>query len=266
MKPRLTALVCVLFSIAANVSAQELPALTGPVNDFAHVLSPSVSADLDARIRSLLAASGDVVVVATVPSVAPYGSIEEYAVKLFEKAAIGKKNADNGLLIVLALSERRVRIEVGYGLEPYITDGYAGETIREFMLPAFRRGAYGEGVLNGTTRIIARIAEARGVTLPGVPAANRSTARSRVPFPPGLAVFLVLVILMRIFRSRGGGPRSRRYRGGPWSGWTGGVGGFGGGFGTGGFGGFGGGGGGGGGGFGGFGGGRSGGGGASGGW
>src|SRR5580765_7422252 len=125
---RLTALVFVL-ALSAQAAAQDLPSLTGPVNDFAHVFSPAVSAELDRRIRALQAASGDVVVVATVPSIAPFASIDDYAVKLFEKAAIGKKNSDNGLLILLALQERRVRIEVGYGLEEFITDGYSGETI-----------------------------------------------------------------------------------------------------------------------------------------
>jgi uncharacterized protein len=265
VKHRLPLLVFVL--MASSAFAQDLPALTAPVNDFAHVLSPGVTAELDRRIRALQAASGDVVVVATVPSIAPFGSIDEYAVKLVEKAGIGKKNSDNGLLILLAKSERRVRIEVGYGLEQYITDGFAGETIRETMLPAFRQGSYDDGLLKGTTRVIARIAQARGVTLQDVPAPDQSAQQTRTSFPPGLLVFIALFILVMILRSRGGGPRSPGRFGGPWSGWTGGVGGFGGGFG-GGLGGFGGGfgGGGGGGGFGGFGGGRSGGGGASGGW
>ena len=84
-------------------------------------------------IRALKAATGDVVVVATVPTVEPYGDIREYAVKLFENhgRGIGEKGKDNGLLILVALKERRVWIEVGYGLEQWITDGFAGETSRE---------------------------------------------------------------------------------------------------------------------------------------
>ena len=120
MKTRLAACLFVV-GVAARVSAQDLPALTAPVNDFAHVLSPAVSAELDRRIRALQSQSGDVVVVATVATIAPFGSIEEYAVKLFEKAGIGKKNSDNGILILLAQSERRVRIEVGYGLEQFLS-------------------------------------------------------------------------------------------------------------------------------------------------
>jgi uncharacterized protein len=253
-----------LLGAARDVRAQDLPTLTGPVNDLAHVIDADSAAQLDRRIRSLQAATKDAVVVATVDSYAPYGSIEEYAVRLFEHAGIGSRDKDNGLLIVVAVKERRVRIEVGYGLEEYITDGFAGDTIRQDMLPAFRQGDYGAGLLAGTTRVIQRIAQARGVTLSDVPAPPASGPSGHLtPFQIALIVLVILVVLGSIRRGGGGGSgfTGRGWRGRTWSGWHGGLGGFGGGFG-----GFGGGFGGGGGGFGGFGGGRSGGGGASGGW
>ncbi len=251
-----------LVTLACGVArAQALPALTEPVNDLANVLDAATRTELDRRIRALQQASGDVVVVATVDTFAPYGSIEEYAVRLFEHAGIGTRSKDNGALVVLAVKDKRVRVEVGYGLEEFITDGFAGETIREAMLPAFRRGDYSEGVLAGATRVINRIADRREVTLADVPREARDQRGGDSPEFSSLIVivFVVLIILSRISRGRS---RLRR-RGGwgrsTWSGWHGGVGGFGGG-------GFGGGGGGSfGGGFGGFGGGRSGGGGASGG-
>jgi uncharacterized protein len=257
--------VC-LFAVARIATAQEPPPrLTAPVNDFAQVIDAQRAAEMDRRIRALQAASGDVVVVATVPTFQPYGDIKQYAVKMFENGGrgIGEKGKENGLLIVAAIQDRKVTIEVGYGLEGIITDGIAGETIREAMLPAFRNANYGDGLLAGATRLINRIAEARGVTLQDVPRTVRPP--SAAPRFPWSTVIFVIFILLMLSRRRG---RRRRYwGGGPWSGWSSGVGPFGGGFG-GGFGGFGGGGfgGGGGGGFGGFGGGRSGGGGASGGW
>lgn len=264
MRVRLVIAGLLLVTIAAGVArAQSLPALTEPVNDTANVLDTGTRAELDRRIRALEKASGDVVVVATVNTFAPYGSIEEYATKLFERAGIGTRSKDNGALVVLAVKDKRVRIEVGYGLEEFITDGFAGETIREAMLPAFRRGDYGQGILVGTTSVINRIADRRGVTLADVPREVRDDRSSDEP-DFATVIFFVIVLLLFILRiTRGRGPGLRR-RGGwgrsTWSGWHGGVGGFGGG-------GFGGGGGGSfGGGFGGFGGGRSGGGGASGGW
>src|SRR5205807_4847608 len=124
----------------AAAPASDLPELTQPVNDFAHVIDAQSAAAIDQMIRRLKAATGDVVVVATVPTIEPYGDIREYANKLFENhgKGIGQKGKDNGLLIVLALKERKVQVEVGYGLEQWITDGFSGETSRAYMAPEFR--------------------------------------------------------------------------------------------------------------------------------
>lgn len=247
----------------AQAATDSLPSLTQPVNDFAHIIDPASEAEMDREIRALTAASGDVVIVATVPTIEPYGDIREYATKLFENSGrgIGQKGKDNGLLILLAVKERRVWIEIGYGLEEFITDGYAGETTREVMTPEFRQGRYGPGLLAGTTRIIGRIAQGRNVQITGVevPRDFSQGARS-IPIPWILIIFVIIIILSRM----GGGPGAgvRRWGRGGWSGWSSGVGPFGGGWGGGGFGGSGGFGGG----FGGFGGGRSGGGGGGGGW
>ena len=263
-------LVLVLL-LAPPVPAQEpLPELTAPVNDFANIVDPASAAAIDRMSRALQQATGDAVVVATVQTVEPYADIRELAVKLFENRGrgIGEKGKDNGVLIVLALRERRVWVEVGYGLEEFVTDGFAGETSRVDMVPAFRRGAYGEGLKAGAARIIGRIAERRGITLEAVPH-PRETGPQSSGLAPILVIIIILVLIFAISRASGPptiGTRRRGFWGSgfPWSGWSSGVGPFGGGgaggFG-GGFGGFGGGGG-----FGGFGGGRSGGGGGGAGW
>ena len=261
------ALVCLL--AAVSVAAQPAPPLlTAPVNDFANIIDAESEREMDRRIRALQAASGDVVVVATVKTFQPYADINEYKVKMFENGGrgIGERGKENGLLIVVAVDDRQIGVEVGYALEEFVPDGFAGETIRDVIRPQFQRGAFGAGLLAGTTHLIHRIAERRGVTLEDVPRAQ-PVQRPRgvsIPFPVIVIVWLLLLSLGRLGRRR----RRRRWGRGPWSGWNSGVGPFGGGYGGGGFGGGFGGfrGGGGGGGFGGFGGGRSGGGGASGGW
>ena len=238
-----------------------LPELTQPVHDFADVIDPSAEQQIDQLSRSLQAASGDVLVVVTVPTIEPYGDIREYAVKLFENhgRGIGEKGKDNGALILLALKERRVRVEVGYGLEQWITDGYAGETSRDYMAPDFLEGRYGAGLLRGAQRIAGRIAQGRNVTLTGVeiPSDVRPRAGTDIPFS---VLFMIFLAIMLFRRRRGGPGRGMRQWGGDgWSGWSSGVGPFGGGWSGGGGGGFGGG-------FGGFGGGRSGGGGGGASW
>ena len=261
-------LVCLLLPTftRAGEAQPPPPLLTAPVNDHANVIDPESEREMDRRIRALLATTGDVVVVATVPTYQPYGDISEYAVKMFENGGrgIGAKGKDNGLLIVVAVDDRKIKIEVGYDLEQFITDGFAGDTIREAITPQFRSGNYGAGLLAGTTRIINRIAEQRGVTLQDVPQETTARRSTGFGFPWWLILMFILIVILNNRRP----PRRRTWGGGPWSGWNSGIGPFGGGGGFGGgFGGFGGGGfGGGGGGFGGFGGGRSGGGGASGGW
>jgi len=252
------------FSRIAAAQTPAPPELTQPVNDFAHVIDPDNAAAIDRMSRALEAASGDVVVVATVPDIDGYGDIREYAVKMFENhgKGIGDKGKDNGLLIVLALKERQVRVEVGYDLEQWITDGFAGQVSREDMAPPFREGRFGEGLLAGTNRLATRIAQARGVTLTGVRVQRSSRTRDATPI--GISTLFWLFIAFLIISRIGGGRRRRRFWGGG-GGWSSGVGPFGGGFG-GGSGGFSGGGGGFGGGFGGFGGGRSGGGGGGASW
>ena len=255
----ITILLLTITAPAAGVAAQsaELPTLTQPVNDFAHVVDAESAGEMDRLIRALQATTGDVVVVATVPTIEPYGDIDGYAVKLFENhgRGIGAKGKDNGLLIVVALKERLVRIEVGYDLEQWITDGFAGETRREFIAPLFRQGQYGAGLLAGVRRIIGRIAEGRGVTLQGAPPPRPVRPTGGVPV---WLIILLIIFFMLLGRTGRRGRRVRYWGGGPWSGWSSGVGPFGGGWSSGG-GGFGGG-------FGGFGGGRSGGGGSSGSW
>jgi uncharacterized protein len=259
--------VALLFLSGRPALAQPpIPQLTAAVNDFAGVIDAGSTAELERRINALMSATGDVVVLATVPDIEGYADITEFKVRMFENGGrgIGQKGKDNGLLIVVAIAERQIGIEVGYDLEGFITDGTAGSVIRERIRPEFRNGNYGAGLVSGTTALINRIAEGRGVQLSDVPAAPRAVRREPTRVPSCWPIILMLIIFMLM--GRGGGPRRRRRWGG--GGWSSGVGPFGGGFG-GGFGGFGGGGGfrgGGGGGFGGFGGGRSGGGGASGGW
>ena len=267
----LLAALLLCLATAAALAQSAPPELTATVNDFAGIIDAATERELDRRIRALQAASGDVVVVATVRTIQPFGAIEEYAVRMFENQGrgIGEKGKDNGALLLVAVEDRQMRIEVGYDLEEFVPDGFAGETIRSVIRPEFQRGNYSRGILAGTTQIINRVAARRGVTLQDVPQAAPSREVRNPGLPIGQIVFMIVLFLLLF---GGGGRRRRRRRwGGGWSGWHSGVGPFGGGMFGGGMGGFGGGFGGrgggfGGGGFGGFGGGRSGGGGASGGW
>jgi len=268
-----TRLLLVLSLLVAAPSAllaqPSPPALSGAVNDFANVIDDTSERQIADLSKRLEQATGDILVVAAVDTVQP-GDIQTYATKMFENVGrgIGTRGKDNGVLILLAVKDRRVRVEVGYALEEFITDGFAGDVSRQIMTPYFRAGDYGQGLKAGAEAIAQRLAEARNTSIPGIarPEPRRQPSGS-TGFPIGLLVFLLIWVLI----SRPWSRRRRTWGGGPWSGWSSGVGPFGGGFGGGMGGGWGGGWGGGssggfGGGFGGFGGGRSGGGGGGASW
>jgi uncharacterized protein len=229
---------------ATSAIAQDLPPeLTAPVNDFANVIGAENERALERLSGALLAASGDTLVVATVPTFQPYPDLPSYAVRMFENRGrgIGQKGKDNGLLIVLAVKDRAVRVEVGYDLEGVVTDGFAGETSRELMVPFFRNGDYGGGLLAGATRLAQRIAQARNVTLDNVPQPSAPIGGPSMDIP---WVFVAIIVFL-ILRAMRGPPRRRRrgrwvshagpfgagYGGWNTGSWHSGGGGFGGGFG-----------------------------------
>ena len=154
---RLLLVISLVVSLPSALVAQPAPpALTGAVNDFANVIdaaSREQIADLSARLEQ---ATGDVLVVATVDTVQPW-DIQSFATKMFENGGrgIGARGKDNGILILLAVKDRRVRVEVGYTLEEFITDGFAGDVSRQTMTPYFKEGEYGQGLKAGAEAIAA---------------------------------------------------------------------------------------------------------------
>ncbi len=117
----------------------------GFVNDFAHILTSVEKSDLEAKLVALKSSTSAEVSVVTVPSLGNE-TVETYATKLFEEWGIGGKEKDTGILLLVAPTEREVRIEVGYGLEGAVTDLQSGNIIRKVITPAFKEGKYGEGI------------------------------------------------------------------------------------------------------------------------
>ncbi|HLI29954.1 MAG TPA: TPM domain-containing protein [Terriglobia bacterium] len=230
----------------------------GYVNDFARVLDAQAAQQLTTLCEEVDNAAHAQIAVVTVHSLDGV-PIDMFANDLFTKWGVGQKGTDRGVMILLAVSDHRYRIEVGYGLEPVLTDGLVGRFGRE-VVPALRAGDYSGAVLQLTADVAGAIAQSRGFKL-ARPLAKVNPDAGQGSQPGSNSVFPIIIMLAILgfgllgsFGSRSG-LRGGGWWGGPWIG-----GGFGG------FGGFGGGGFGGGGGLGGFGGGMSGGGGASGGW
>lgn len=152
-------------SFALAQTKPSFPKPLGYVTDLAGLLTPQSANHLEKLINFINEKTTAEVAVVTLDSIEPY-TIEDYAVRLFEDWGIGRKGKDNGVLLLVAVRKRRVRIEVGYGLEGAITDGTAGEIIRRIITPAFKEGRYDRGLLAGTETILRLVAKEYNVDLP----------------------------------------------------------------------------------------------------
>ena len=150
--PKHLAGVAILIALATAGAEAAFPTPRGKVNDFAGVLDAATAAELTRLVADTEARTSAEIAVVTVRSLDGM-SVEEYAVKLFAEWGIGKNARDNGVLVLVAPAQRRMRIEVGYGLEPILPDALAGRIIREEFLPAFRDDQYGRGILQGVRRV-----------------------------------------------------------------------------------------------------------------
>lgn len=139
--------------VCANTLAEDsLPALSGRVVDNANLLSPTARASLTEKLASLEDKTGDQIVVATLPTLSGY-DIETFANSLFRRWALGQKQMNNGVLLLIAPSERQVRIEVGYGLEGVLTDALSSTIINAIILPNFRQDNFEKGIVEGVAAI-----------------------------------------------------------------------------------------------------------------
>ncbi len=214
--------------------AEDLPRPTDYVNDFAGVVDGRNASRMRGLFRQLREKTGAEIAVVTV---AGTGGIApaEFANELFAKWGIGQRGKDNGVLILLAVAERKVRIEPGYGLEGVLPDGLCGEIIKEVMLPHFAEGEYGKGLWLGSAAVAQRIASEYGVELSDQ-RGDRITPyspRTRSPCGGLLSAFLFFLFLLFLLRGRFLFPLllGMGMGRGFWSGGSFGGGGFGGGFG-----------------------------------
>ena len=205
---------------AALAAAQNFPPLSGRVVDQANLLSPEQEGELTQRLEELEKASSRQLVVATVPDLEGY-PIEDYGYQLGRHWGIGQSEANNGILLLVAPTERKVRIEVGYGLEPIVTDALSHQIIQEQILPRFRDDDYPGGIIAGADALIAQlqappeVAEQRALE---AAQAQESGGESGSIFPLIFWIVVLGFIVIPMLRSGFGGRKyrgRRRRRGGP---------------------------------------------------
>ncbi|RZW16524.1 MAG: TPM domain-containing protein, partial [Desulfobulbaceae bacterium] len=149
-------LLLLFFFTSDRLFAANIPALKSRVNDYAGMLSASTISQLDFILGELEKTDSTQIVILTIPSLAG-DSLEGFSLKVAEKWGIGKQGKDNGALLVIARDDRKLRIEVGYGLEGTLTDLVAGQIIRNIITPQFRQGSFNQGVIDGTGAMIAAV-------------------------------------------------------------------------------------------------------------
>jgi uncharacterized protein len=187
------------FSPGLPAAAEKFPKPLGAVNDFANLISPQQRKEMTALAREVLERTGTAIVVVTLPTIGD-DDPRDYANRLYRAWGIGKKGEDRGVLIFLALKERRIRIETGYGVEGILPDGLVGEILDRDVRPFLKKGEYGQGLLNAMVSLSQAVARDAKVSLSGQPG-TRDGMQPAAPrkkgtrLTSGLTGFLILILV-----------------------------------------------------------------------
>ena len=219
-RSRLMLALCIgglVLAVSAITSAEDIAQIrpTGYVTDLAGIIKPAAKQQLEALATELEQKTGAQLAVVTVKSL-DGNDAATYANNLFKQLGIGKKKEDNGVLLLVAPNDRKYWTEVGYGLEPIITDARAGDAGR-LARPYFRDGDYSSGIAAAAWHLAKLIADDKGVTLTGAPQLRAPPQRDS----GGIGIWILLgILLLVVLMSRSGGSRGNISRGsGMGSGW-----------------------------------------------
>lgn len=179
-------LYALLTGLPGQAAALEVPSLQGRVNDLGHILLPATQQLLEENLARLEQEESTQIVVLTIPSL-DGDNLESFALRVFEQWRLGQKEKDNGALLLIAVQDRKIRIEVGYGLEDRLTDLLSGRIIRDEIAPAFRQGDYNQGVINGVGAMIQAVQGAYVGT-------NAAAGKSRNNDSDGSDVFTAMMV------------------------------------------------------------------------
>ena len=201
----LLAAVWLMVSAALAQTGPTFPPLNGRVVDRGDLISDAKEQALADKLAALERDTTDQLVVVTVPDLQGY-EIEDYGYRLGRAWGIGQASRNNGVLLIIAPNERKVRIEVGYGLEGVLTDALSALIIQNDILPAFRDGSYERGIEQGVDAID------RQLRLDPAEAQARAAVaeRPKSSLPVGAAVIIALIFGLLLLRLIGGGARGRR--------------------------------------------------------
>lgn len=188
------------------------------MHDFAEILDANQEASLNNFLIGYADTTSTQIVIVTMANIGG-DDPNLYAAELGEKWGVGSKGADNGLILLVAIEERKVAIQNGYGLEPYLTDAKSRLIIENYIIPAFKQDDYYEGIQQGTVQIVNLLQGKFEGTPP-----KGSGKKGPASYLPFLLIIILFFIFFR-YRNRGGGPGRGGYRSGAGGIWLGGMGG-----------------------------------------
>ena len=199
-------LIAFLFSALPALAAPTFPTLTGRVVDDAHVLSDQTKADLNQKLTALEAKTSRQLVVVTLPSLQGY-EISDYGYQLGRAWGIGQAKLNNGVLFIIAPTEHKVRIEVGYGLEPVLTDALSEVIIQQAVLPRFRAGDFNGGAEAGVAALIQQLSLDPSAAEAKAAAAQQQLRHQGSSGASPLSILVILLFIAiafgRVFRGFG---------------------------------------------------------------
>jgi len=183
-------LICVCLFPVRQASGRDVPYLSGRVNDYAGILSPETIAQLNSKLKLFEDSTSDQIVVLTINSL-DGANLEAYSVNVAQTWKLGQKGKDNGVLLLVVKGDRKIRIEVGYGLEGTLTDALCSVIIQREILPKFRSGNYDDGVKAGIAAILGAIN--------GTFTAERARSGKHMEFPEILIFLGIFTVVVGMF-------------------------------------------------------------------
>ncbi|MEN8152413.1 MAG: TPM domain-containing protein [Acidobacteriota bacterium] len=197
-------LIILFLFISLSLQSIDFPELKGRVNDYAGILDPTEENNLELLLRDLENKTSAQVVLLTIKSLEG-NTIEDYSIRLTEQKdwKIGQKGLDNGVILLISMAERKLRIEVGYGLEPSLTDLKSSYIIRNLIVPKFKEGDYYEGILRGIAQISGIITKESDISREDLKQFTKKKKKS-IPWP--FIIFIIVFFILPMFsKNKGGG-------------------------------------------------------------
>lgn len=204
MKKTLT--IIILSLLALQLFALKVPKLKGHVNDYANVLSSNEKSTLENFLTEFEKKTSTQVALLTIESLQGE-NLEDYSIRVVDNWKLGQKDRDNGVLLLVSMQEKKMRIEVGYGVEGALTDAKSSYVINNYIVPDFKQGNFYTGISTGIAAITGIISEEFTITDEQITQSRQKRKKSKGQLPFGFIIFIFMMVFSRLGRGRGRGGR-----------------------------------------------------------